>query len=275
MLGAKKGTYKGQVKGKTALRIYHEILGLEDLHFGLFSEDDPLTMEGLKTAQKNYTDALCEFVPKDVTRVLDAGCGAGSVSLALSQRGYQVEGLSPDRYQQKIYTQRTGLPFHLNWFEKFTPEKPYDLVVMSESSQYIPLDQLFPAITRVCPTGPVVLADFFVTQLDAGELSIRGHKLNEFKTQAEKAGFRLTKERDITDGTARTLDLAKHWIDRYAVPSLRLINENYGSKHPVLFRAARWLLRNRRVEWDKTLQQVDSARFRQAKRYLIMRLERI
>lgn len=274
MLGAKKGTYKGQVKGKTALRIYHEILGLEDLHFGLFSQDDPLTMEGLKVAQKRYTDALCEFVPQDVHRILDVGCGTGSVSLALTQRGYQVEGLSPDSYQQKIYTERTGLPFHLNWFEKFVPDQTYDLVLMSESAQYIPLDQLFPAISRVCPIGPVVLADFFVAQLGAGELSVRGHKLEEFKTQAENAGLRLTQERDITEAAARTLDLAKHWIDRYAVPSLRLINENYGSRHPVLFRVARWLLRNRRIEWEKTLQQVDSQRFCEAKRYLIMRLDR-
>ncbi len=263
-----------QVKGRSALRFYHEILGLDYLHYGLWAADDPLDRQGLETAQQRYADALLAFLPDSPRRVLDVGCGSGALCALMQSRGYEVEGLSPDAYQESIFQQRLDVPFHRDWFESFEPEHSFDCVVMSESAQYVDLDALFPAILRAAPTGDAVIADFFVTDTTRGEVSRRGHPLAGFKAAAEQHGFRLVQERDITQEAVPTLDLARHWVDQYVEPSAHLVNELYGDKHPILLRFARWVLRRRVDEYRKMLAQIDRDEFLAAKRYLILQLRR-
>ena len=38
------------------LRFYFEVLGLSHLHYGLWSDADPMTLEGLRRAQERYLD---------------------------------------------------------------------------------------------------------------------------------------------------------------------------------------------------------------------------
>ena len=70
----------------TALRFYHEILGLDALHYGLW-ENDAFNMEGLKTAQERYTDHLIAYFPDNVKTVLDVGAGTGATSEKLKKLG--------------------------------------------------------------------------------------------------------------------------------------------------------------------------------------------
>ena len=260
---------EGQVKGKTALRFYHEVLHLDELHAGIWA-GEPLTLDGLRSAQRRYNERLIAQIPDGVKTILDVGAGTGVVSQVLADRGYEVEGLSPDPYQQQLYTKRTGRPFHLDWFERSEPGRTFDLVLMSESAQYIPLDRLFQQAARVAPGGYLLAADFFVIREEDNELSRRGHRLDAFEQEASRSGFVERYREDITDETLPTMDLAREFIDRHVDPALKLAAEVYGARRPLLFALAKRLLRHRAVEWEKSLQLIDSDEFARLKRYLIV-----
>ena len=192
----------------TALRFYHEILGLEQLHYGLWENDD-FNLDGLKVAQERYSDHLISFFPTSIKSILDVGAGTGATAEKLQVRGYEVEALSPDPYQQFLFQQSRDIIFHLTRFQDFKPDKTYDLVLMSESCQYIPIRGLFKNVMACAPGGYWLIDDYFVANPDETAMSRSGHRLDEFLSLAEQYGFELIKEEDITDRAAISLDLAR------------------------------------------------------------------
>ena len=232
----------------TALRFYHEILGMDQLHYGLWENDD-FDMDGLKVAQERYSNHLISYFPESVKTVLDVGAGTGATSEKLQARGFDVEALSPDPYQQYLFKKKRNVGFHLARFQDFKPQKKYDLVLMSESCQYIPVEGLFRNALACAPGGFLLINDYFVTNPDNTAMSRSGHNLDEFNQAADKFGFELLKEEDITDRAAISLDLARSWIDRFVMPSLDLVTYSFQHKHPRL---------------------LDSEHFKRVKRYQIM-----
>lgn len=131
-----------------SLRFYNEVLGLEHLHYGLWEEGEERTLGNMKLAQQRFEDLVvgtisCDKAPKD-TRILDVGCGTGSLSRRLIAEGYQVEGLSPDKTQMENFTASLGVPFHHSRFEAFEPKESYDVLIFSESCQYVRPEGLIP-----------------------------------------------------------------------------------------------------------------------------------
>jgi len=261
-----------RVKVSTTLRFYHEVVGLDHLHYGLWN-GEPLTLEGLKIAQDRFTRNLLQWIPEGVESVLDVGCGIGSTALILAEQGYHVEGLSPDPYHQNAFSTRVGTPFHLGRFQEFHPPRAYDLVLMSESAQYVWLDSLFPAVARATPGGHFLVADYFISNGARGVLAKSGHSLEEFLATAEAAGFTLTRRENITEQVTPTLDLAHSWLERYVDPCLSIIADHAERKRPWLTKPLRWLFR-RQLEKAKEMRQlVDSEMFRLHKQYLILRFK--
>lgn len=258
-----------RVKVNTALRFYHEVVGLDHLHYGLWN-GEPLTLEGLKVAQVRFSRHLLSWIPADVESVLDVGCGIGSTSLMLKEGGYDVEGLSPDPYHEKAFEDRVGVPFHLSRFQEFTPERRYDLVLMSESAQYIWLDRLFPAATTSAPGGHLLVADYFTVNGATGALGRSGHPLDEFLETARNHGLHLLRREDVTEQAVPTLDLASRWVERYIDPCLALVSDHVERKVPRLVRTARWLLRRRLEKAAELRTLIDSDAFRAEKRYLLL-----
>lgn len=258
-----------RVKVSTALRFYHEVVGLDHLHYGLWN-GEPLTLEGLKIAQDRLTHHLLDWIPEQVKNVLDVGCGIGSTALLLKQEGLDVEGLSPDPYHERSFTRRVEMPFHLSRFQEFEPPKRYDLVLMSESAQYIWLDSLFPSAARAAPGGYLLLADYFTVNGARGVLAKSGHPLEEFLAEAKRAGLTLDRKEDVTDKVIPTLDLAHSWLERYVDPCLSIATEHVLRKSPWVARSARWLFR-RQIDRATDLRKlVDSEAFKRHKRYLLL-----
>ena len=98
----------GGKKIDSGLKFMHQAFGMRSLHFGLFAEDMPHTLDGLKEAQENYTRTLVDLVPKKAKTVLDVGCGVGGTSKALKEKGFDVEGLSPDPYHEEQFPVTCG-----------------------------------------------------------------------------------------------------------------------------------------------------------------------
>ena len=259
-----------RVKVSTALRFYHEVLGLDHLHYGLWN-GEAFDLSGLKAAQERFSRELCDRVPAGVHSVLDVGCGIGSTARMLRRAGHDVEGLSPDPYHRDAFARRVGTPFHLCRFQEFAAERRYDLVLMSESAQYIWLDRLFPSVLRAArPGGHLLVADYFTTDGASGVLARSGHPLAAFLRHAEDAGLILEDQEDVTDRVAPTLDLARSWLRSYVEPCLSIASDSFRGRHPYLSRVARWLLRGRLAKMRELELLVDSERFKEHKRYLVL-----
>ena len=65
-----------------ALSFYSNVLGLEHLHYGIWEQQDELTLANLKDAQERYQQAIIDLMPPadDTVLVLDVGCGTGELS---------------------------------------------------------------------------------------------------------------------------------------------------------------------------------------------------
>ncbi len=255
------------------LRFYFEVLGLEHLHYGLWDPSDPRTLAGLMRAQERYLDRLLELIPGGVTRILDVGCGAGGNARRLLERGYEVEGLSPDASHGERFRAATGARFHRAKFEDFAAERRYDLILMSESAQYVPLDRLFPSVeSALAPGGQLVLSDYFVLERDGSYVTRSGHVHSEFLAAIEAGGFEIEEQEDVTDRAAPSLDLACQLLEQYFFPSVRLGLLRGAQKKPRITRFIARLLRKRLRKLSRRLENLDSDLFRRQKRYLFYRL---
>lgn len=261
-----------RIKVSFALRFYREVFGLDHLHYGLW-DGEPVTFEGLRSAQERYAERLAGLIPEGTRTVLDVGCGTGSFSAALKGRGYRVEGLSPDPHQQKLYGERVGEPFHLVRFQDFDVPHPYDLVVMSESVQYIWLPSYFPAVRRAIRAGGhLLLADYFRVREEGGELpGGSGHDLEAFLSNAEEAGLSLVHREDITEQVLPTLELGRDWMEKHLDPFLGLMNDTLTARFPWIYGLLRFFLRRRAErELGKIHELLDVEEFRRTRRYLIL-----
>ncbi len=259
-----------KVKVNAALRFYHEVLGLDHLHYGLWN-GEPRNLAGLKAAQNRFSSHLREWIPDGVRSVLDVGCGTGSTALLLKEAGYRVEGLSPDPYHRDVFARRVAEPFHLNRFQEFEPTGSYDLVLMSESAQYIWLDRIFPSVRRSgTPGGYLLVADYFTVNGCRGTLAKSGHPLDDFLEKAEASELHLERSEDVTEAVVPTLALAQSWLESYVEPCLSMASDTFASRHPHMARAARWLLRGRIAKFLELKKLVDSDEFRRNKRYYFL-----
>src|SRR3954465_12642353 len=80
-----------------------EILKLPSLHFGYWEDNQALNMENVKKAQIRYNKEIISHIPPGVKSILDVGCGIGDISGTLTQHGYQVSALSPDKNHQAVF----------------------------------------------------------------------------------------------------------------------------------------------------------------------------
>lgn len=255
-----------RLKMNAALRACAEVLGMDHLHYGLW-EDEPLDMAGLTRAQERYAATLADWIPDGVRSILDVGSGVGTTAKLLASRGYEVEGMSPDPYQQEVFQERTGLPFHLVRLQEFRPKHTYDLVLMSESAQYVWLEALFPAIRRCAPGGWLLLADYFVVLEGGGGMSRGGHPLDAFLAAASLNELELKRREDVTAAAARTLDLGLEWIRLYGAPSLQILVDAIAAKRPRTYRLFRWALRSKLERLGDMERLMDSEAFQRFKRY--------
>ncbi|MDQ8204543.1 class I SAM-dependent methyltransferase [Pelagicoccus sp. SDUM812003] len=251
-----------------ALRFYRDVLGLERLHYGIWKESDELTFDALKRAQQRYEDLLIDSIPEDCSLVLDVGCGTGEMCMNLQKRGFQVEGLSPDRNQKKMFAEKIKAPFHHTKFEEFEPEEDrYDCIIMSESAQYIPMERLFKVARKALkPGGHLIVCDYFVRDHDAGILSKSGHCYETFQKLSADQGFKVIHREDITEATAKTLEMGKEIVDRL-LAGLDIFTERFRERNRLSYRFVCWLLRKKIKKAQDQLPLLDAQRFCEVKRY--------
>lgn len=240
---------------EAGLVLGQQLLGIDDLHYGLWENDIPLSIGNMAQAQQRYTDQLlaCLPPPAEGVRILDIGCGTGHILEQCLKRGYHIDGVSPAPDLSRLVHQRLarhpGNDSRLFecLFENFPVagnEHKYDAVFFSESFQYIPMAKAFELIEQILkPGGKVVICDFFkVPDVDPDTPGANtfggGHDFNTFQKVLESIPFKVARDTDITTKVSPNIALLDDLLMNRIGPALGTIGQYFKGRRPFVF----WLL---------------------------------
>lgn len=217
-------------------------LKTEHLHYGYWPENLEVNIMNLAIAQKNYSEFLLGHIPAKVRTILDVGCGTGENTKLLSEKGYSVDGVSPSYYQAE--KARKKIPAESRIFECFyedlKTDKKYDLILFSESFQYLKIAPSLEKCTSLLnPGGYILICDFFKLPSEEKSPMGGGHKLAKFYESIDSGKFENIKDIDITKETAPNLALVDDALKNVAVPVYKLLvnllKTNYRMVHKMSF----------------------------------------
>lgn len=254
------------------------MLGTEDLHYGLWKPGNEVKLANMPAAQEAHTELILEHIPQGVKRILDVGCGAGVIAERLVQRGYQVDAVAPASQLLESAKARLGDRARVfeSRFEEWKHDDVYDLVMFSESFQYVPLDQVIPCCQRVLrPGGHILICDFFKRPGMKGGPISGGHKLHEFEKEVARRGLVKLQDIDITDETAPNLDLVNDFLQKVGKPAYESVMDFASKSRPFWTRVARWWFREKfeKIEHKYFEGRRTGAAFREYKSYRLFLLQ--
>ena len=267
------------------LKLYSESVRSPYLHYGFWDNPESVnasefTLNEMVKAQGRYIEHLVSFIPEDVKTVLDVGAGIGGNSSYLLSKGYEVEALSPDEYQENVFAEKYNgeVKFHRSKFEDFKPEKKYDLVLESESACYIQIEPGWETARKTIRDGGYLLAsDYFLHHNDgSGDWHIKAaHDEKVYMETAEKYGFKLIREYDQTENTMPTLDGVKAFMERFIYPTVEFSSQYMDKNYPFILKVIKKAFGNK---MDKKMEQfslLESDAFRRYKRYMIYLFQKV
>ncbi len=274
---AKPHRHKANYYNDIALKLAHQLFGVEHLHYGYFDRKLPATRENLPRAQGAYVQNLLSFLPKKgLKRVFDVGCGTGGVARELVKRKLELVCLAPDPYLIERTRENTGGKARTitDLYENVTDEVgelSMDLILMSESCQYVNIAEGFANHRRFLrPGGHLLVADFFrIKPADARNPSRSGHMLEQYLAAARENGFRLVKEQDITERVAPTMDIYQDFISNKIFPVVEGIFEIVRRAAPRLHRLLGWIFGGKIRAIKSKYEKQGAALFSEYKRYMI------
>jgi SAM-dependent methyltransferase len=247
------------------LVLAQQLLGVDDLHYGLWDDDLPVTLANLASAQQHYTDHLLAVIDRQLAgihgaRILDVGCGTGHLLLQLRSRGHRVDAVSPSAALNHLVRERlaqagaTDTRLFECRFEDLAAEhvvQPYDLVLFSESFQYVALPGVFVRLRALLvANGRVMICDFFRTAAHGrggpGDRTIGGgHDLEAFERERQAAGFTTAYDEDLTARVSPTIDLLDTLLRERLVPAVTTLDDWLSEWHPRKTRLVKWLWHRR------------------------------
>lgn len=224
------------------------------LHYGYWTDDLEIDIANLPAALENYANFLVSHIPDGIRTILDVGCGLGGVAKKLVQMGYQVDCVSPNTFfseQTREFLEDKSHVFEC-LYEELQTENRYDLILFSESFQYIAIEgAIKKSLGLLNSQGYLLICDFFKKNAEGkGPLS-GGHPLNKFYAVISKYPFALVKDLDITDATMPTLDIANDITQKVIVPSINLGQQLLENRYPLASKCIKRLYRKKLQKINK------------------------
>ena len=267
------------------LKLYSESFRSPYLHYGFWDEPDQvntdnLTLNDMVAAQQRYIEHLASFIPEDVKTILDVGAGIGGNSSFLLTKGFSVEALSPDDYQEKVFVEKYNgqVPFYRTKFEDFKPKKQYDLILESESACYIQIEPGWQVAQKaIRQEGYLLASDYFLDHNDgSGDWHIKSsHDEKIYLETAKEYGFELIREYDQTDNTMPTLDGAKAFMDRFIFPTVEFSSNYLDKNYPFVLKVLKKAFGKKLEDKMKQFSLLESNDFKKYKRYMIYLFQKV
>lgn len=248
----------------------------DHLHYGYWPEGLAVEPGNLRRAQENYADLLVAHIPPGARTILDVGTGTGALARRLLDAGYAVDCVSPsphltERARAVIGEGDTCL-FECR-YEDLHTERCYDLILFSESFQYVEMEKaLAVSADRLRPGGHLLICDFFRNDTPERGPFGGGHPLAEFRRRVAAYPLCLVTDRDITEQTSPNLDLTADFVEQVVAPARDRVLHWLTDSRPLLARALRAAFRRHleRAEAKYLSGQRSGANFRVYKSYRLL-----
>ena len=223
-------------------------MGSEDLHYGYWPNGKDASVQNFAHAQDSHSKLIMDQIPEKTNSILDVGGGSGNLALKLLEKGYSVDCVIPSEYLAEQAKEKLGNKsvIHICGFEQMPTTKTYDLIIFSESFQYVKMDASIHKVENmISPTGHLLICDFFRRDIPGKSPMGGGHSWQGFKDTISTLPFQQVTDLDISIETAPTIDL----LDQFCRDVLMPISEMSGSylqyNYPYLTALLNWKLKKR------------------------------
>ena len=233
---------------EVGLLIGRYFLQSDDLHYGYWEPDVPVDLLHCAEAQKSYSDLLLKQIPENIKSILDVGSGSGNTAKKLIDRGHQVECVSPSSFLSEEIEKKLGsaVTIYKILFEKLETENTYDMILFSESFQYVPIIKSLEKCNQLLnPKGYILICDFF--QKDPSNFTeLRGgHSFPKFKNALDSSQFKEISNIDVTKQTAPTIKILDDFLTQFGGPLKSLTNFYLENRYPMFSKLLKWKYRKR------------------------------
>jgi SAM-dependent methyltransferase len=238
-----KKTFSREIGIEIAAICGRHFLKLEHLHYGYWTKDLKVDLANLHVAQENYSDFLISNIPDEVNSILDVGCGMGQIAKKMIDNGYKVDCVSPSpvfAQQTQALLREKSKVFECH-YEQLQTENLYDLILFSESFQYIePEKAIKKTLALLNRDGYLLICDVF--RMDTmGKCPISGgHNLTNFFNIISEYPLRLVKNLDITEETSPNIDIENRIFKEVVEPVADLLGQLLDSRYPLIYKVLRW-----------------------------------
>ena len=241
--------YDSKVVGLDAgLLIGKFFLNTEELHYGYWPDDKTATAQNFAGAQARYSQLIIDHIPDGVKRILDVGSGSGSLAQKLINLGYKVDCLVPSEFLAKKIKDKLGKNSIINVckFEDLEVSQSYDLILFSESFQYVRMEQSIDKIVSMLPkNGHLLICDVFHNNVTGVSPMRGGHRLDLFENQITKSSLKQITNLDITAETAPTYDFLNQLLNEVVIPISDISGNYMNSNFPKLSKLLKWKYRKK------------------------------
>jgi SAM-dependent methyltransferase len=231
-----------------ALLLGRHFLRTGHLHYGYWTRNLDVNLLNLPKAQENHSDFLISHIPEGAVSILDVGCGAGTLALKLTSLGYHVDCVSPSpvlsMHARALLGDRSSI-FECR-YEDLETDNRYDVILFSESLQYVKLRKALENSHRLLTAGGhLLICDIFGIETEVASAHRGGHKLTRFYDLITQHPFECVKDIDITQQTAPTMRLVDDFLREVGLPVWNLIRRFLESNHRLVSRFLQWKYRKK------------------------------
>ena len=262
------------------LAIGRFFLNTEDLHYGYWPKGKTATIQNFAEAQKAHSKLIIYHIPDGTQRILDVGSGSGNLALKLINKGFQVDCVIPSEFlaeqvQAKLGNQST---IHICGFEDVPESEKYDLILFSESFQYVKLgESMVKIMTMLNPGGHLLICDFFRRDVPGKSPMGGGHSWQGFQDIITKHPLKMVTDLDITKETAPTIDLLAKFNADVVTPISEMSGEYLIDHYPRITRLLQWKFKKRIEKISRIYLSgaVNGYSFKQFKEYHLLVYEKM